>query len=50
MKDFEEPGVTKHICKLRYNHYQKKRITKLTQVGEMLKNVGGQGGRFTGKI
>jgi len=48
LKDFEEPGVTNSIARLRYNHYQKKRITKLTKIGEMLKRVGDHGARFTG--
>ena len=50
LKDFEEPGVTNSIARLRYNHYQKKRITKLMKIGEMLKRVGDPGGRFTGKF
>jgi len=49
LKDFEEPGVTNSIARLRYNHYQKKRITKLMKIGEMLKRVGDPGGRFTGE-
>ena len=49
MIDFEAPGVQKNIAQLRYNHYQKKRITKLTQIGEMLKQFGGPGSRFVGK-
>lgn len=48
LKDFEGDGVAEPIIKLRFNHYQKKRITKLMKIGEMLKSMNVSSHLFTG--